>query len=171
MGDEDAVDAPGVDAQPAHLFLETVVVVARVDHENGVALAIEEDVGHPFPDAGDVLVDPAGVQRLEDLLASVHLAHFLFLELSCLSGHCGSSVSHMRLVKSNLCAFKKPHLRLLFMLLFYHSTAEKSILNSRKRGRILSNPSPISKSFLNECGISRGRGWSSRSRHRRSGDD
>ena len=80
MGDEDVPDGRWINAQPAHLFLQPVVVVSGVDHDGRVALAVEEDVGHPFPDAGHVLVHPAGVQGLENLLAAVHLAHFSFLK-------------------------------------------------------------------------------------------
>ena len=87
MGDEDMADGLRVDAEPAHLFLKTVIVVARVDHDGRLALAVEKDVRHPFAHAGDMFIDPAGVQRLEDLLAAVHLAHFLFLKFGSLLGH------------------------------------------------------------------------------------
>ena len=76
MGDEDVADGLGVDAQPAHFFFQPVIVVSRVDHDGGIALAVEEDICHPFPDTGDVFVDPAGVQWLEDLLAPVHFILF-----------------------------------------------------------------------------------------------
>ena len=99
MGDENMADAAGVDAQPAHFFFQTVVVIARVDHQRGVALAVKEDIRHPLPHAGDVLVYPAGVQGLEDLLAAVHLAHFFFLKFRCLFGHDLSSL---------LCCDAKP---------------------------------------------------------------
>ena len=33
------------------------------------------------PDA--MVVDPAGIQRLEDFLAAVHFAHFFFLKFGC----------------------------------------------------------------------------------------
>ena len=81
MSDEDVPDGLRVDAQPAHFFCQPVVVVPGIDHDGGVALAVEEDVRHPLPHAGHMLVHPAGVQGLEDLLAVVHLAHFLFLKL------------------------------------------------------------------------------------------
>ena len=83
MGDEDVADGLGVDAQPAHFFFQPVIVVSRVDHDGGIALAVEEDICHPFPDTGDVFVDPAGVQWLEDLLAPVHFTHFFFLKFRC----------------------------------------------------------------------------------------
>ena len=76
MGDEDMADGLRVDAEPAHLFLKTVIVVARVDHDGRLALAVEKDVRHPFAHAGDMLIDPAGIERLEDFLAAVHLAFF-----------------------------------------------------------------------------------------------
>jgi len=80
MSDEDVPDGLRVDAQPAHFFCQPVVVVPGIDHDGGVALAVEEDVRHPLPHAGHALIHPAGVQRLEYLLAAVHLAHFSFLK-------------------------------------------------------------------------------------------
>ena len=80
MSDEDVPDGLRVDAQPAHFFCQPVVVVPGIDHDGGVALAVEEDVRHPLPHAGHALIHPAGVQRLEDFLAAVHLAHFSFLK-------------------------------------------------------------------------------------------
>ena len=59
------------------------VLMRDEDVPDGIALAVEEDVRHPFAHTGDTPVDPAGIQRLEDLLASVHLAHFFFLKLGC----------------------------------------------------------------------------------------
>ena len=81
MGDEDVADGLGVDAQPAHFLLQPVIVIASADHDGGIALAVEEDVCHPLPDTGDVFINPAGVQGLENLLATVHFAHFFFLKL------------------------------------------------------------------------------------------
>ena len=80
MSDEDVPDGLRVDAQPAHFFCQPVVVVPGIDHDGGVALAVEEDVRHPLPHAGHALIHPTGVQRLEDFLAAVHLAHFSFLK-------------------------------------------------------------------------------------------
>ena len=95
MGDEDMPDGLRIDAQPAHLLRQPVVVIARVDHDGGIALAIEKDVGHPLPHTGHVFVDPAGVQGLEDLLAPVHPAHFLFLKFGCPSGHAHPPLSYV----------------------------------------------------------------------------
>ena len=81
MGDEDVPDGLRGDAQPAHFFFQTVVVVPGVDHDGGVALAVEENVCHPFPYTGHMLIHPARVQGLEDLLAPVHLAHGFSLKL------------------------------------------------------------------------------------------
>ena len=83
MRDEDVPDGCRIDAEPAHFFGKAVVVIARIDHNGRIALAVEEDVRHPFAHTGDTPVNPAGIQRLEDLLASVHLAHFFFLKLGC----------------------------------------------------------------------------------------
>ena len=58
-------------------------MIPGVDHDGSIALPIKEDIRRPFPDAGDMLVDPAGIQRLEDLLAPVHPAHFLLLKFRC----------------------------------------------------------------------------------------
>ena len=87
MGDEDMADGLRVDAEPAHLFLKTVIVVARVDHDGRLALAVEKDVRHPFAHAGNILVDPSGVQRLEHLLAPVHPVHCFSLKFRCLFRH------------------------------------------------------------------------------------
>ena len=81
MGDENVMDALRRDAEPAHLLLQPVVVIARVEHQRGFSLTVEKDIRHPFAHAGDVLVDPTGVERLEDFFSPVHPAHFLFLEL------------------------------------------------------------------------------------------
>ena len=84
MGDENVPDGCRVNAQPAHLFRQTVVIVACVEHDSGVTLAVEENVCYPLPHAGNIFIDPAGVQRLEDLLAPVHPAHCFSLEFRCL---------------------------------------------------------------------------------------
>ena len=65
------------------LFAAPRVVVARIDHNGRIAFAVEEDVGHPLPHAGHMVVDPAGIQRLEVFLAAVHFAHFFFLKFGC----------------------------------------------------------------------------------------
>ena len=83
MRDEDVPDGCRIDAEPAHFFGKAVVVIARIDHNGRIAFAVEEDVGHPLPHAGHMVVDPAGIQRLEDLLAAVHFAHFFFLKFGC----------------------------------------------------------------------------------------
>ena len=80
MSDEDVPDGLRVDAQPVHFFCQPVVVVPGIDHDGGVALAVEENVRHPLPHAGHALIHPASVQRLEYFLAAVHLAHFSFLK-------------------------------------------------------------------------------------------
>jgi hypothetical protein len=84
MGDKDMVYRLRINAEPAHFFSKAVVVISRIDHNSRIALAVEEDVCHPFAHAGNILIDPAGVQRLENLLAAVHLAHFSFLKFGCL---------------------------------------------------------------------------------------
>ena len=61
-----------------------VVVISRIDHNGRIAFVVEEDVRHPFAHAGNILVDPAGVQRLEDFLAPVHPAHCFSLKFRCL---------------------------------------------------------------------------------------
>ena len=42
MRDEYAVNLLRPDPQPAHLFGQAVVIIARVDHGRGIALPIEE---------------------------------------------------------------------------------------------------------------------------------
>ena len=127
VGDEDVADAGGIDAQPAHLLRQAVIVVPGVDHDGGAALAVEEDVGHPLPDAGHVLIHPAGIQGLEDLLAPVHPAHFLLLKLCRLLAHLRSlfprspSRDWSRLVPANYQAVKTPLPRPYFLTSFAFS--------------------------------------------------
>ena len=87
MGDEDVPDGMRVDPQPVHLLCQPVIVVSGIDHNGGIALAVKEDICHPLPHAGDILIDPAGVQRLEDLLAPVHPAHCFSLKFRCFFRH------------------------------------------------------------------------------------
>ena len=87
MGDEDVPDGMRVDTEPAHFLRQTVVVVSGIDHNGGIALAVEEDICHPLPHAGRMLVNPAGVQRLKDLLAPVHPAHCFSLKFRCFFRH------------------------------------------------------------------------------------
>ena len=76
-----------INPKPAHFFGKAVVVISRIDHNSRIAFAVEEDVRHPFAHAGNILVDPAGVQRLEDFLAPVHPAHCFSLKLRCFFRH------------------------------------------------------------------------------------
>ena len=87
MGDKDMVYRLRINPKPAHFFGKAVVVISRIDHNGRIAFAVEEDVRHPFAHAGNILVDPAGVQRLEDLLAPVHPAHCFSLKFRCLFRH------------------------------------------------------------------------------------
>ena len=63
----------------------------RSDHNGRIAFAVEEDVRHPFAHAGSIPVDPAGIQRLEDLLAPVHPAHCVSLKFRFLFRHARTS--------------------------------------------------------------------------------
>ena len=65
MGDKDMVYRLRINPKPAHFFGKAVVVISRIDHNSRIAFAVEEDVRHPFAHAGNILVDPAGVQWLE----------------------------------------------------------------------------------------------------------
>ena len=87
MGDEDVPDGMRVDSQPVHLLCQPVIVVSGIDHNGGIALAIEEDICHPLPHTGDIFIDPAGVLRLKDLLAPVHPAHCFSLKFRCFFRH------------------------------------------------------------------------------------
>ena len=87
MGDKDMVYRLRINPKPAHFFGKAVVVISRIDHNGRIAFAVEEDVRHPFAHAGNILVDPAGVQRLEDFLAPVHPAHCFSLKFRCLFRH------------------------------------------------------------------------------------
>lgn len=81
MGDEDMLDRAGVNAEPAHLFLEPVIVVSGINHNCGAVLCVEEDIRNELPDAGDILINPSGIKRLENLLAAIEDSHSLFLKL------------------------------------------------------------------------------------------
>ena len=87
MRDEDMRDRGGVDIQPAHLFTEPSVVVARVDHDGHAVLRVEKYVRHPFAHAGDAPVDAPGVQRLEYRLPAEQTAHGLLLIIGILPCH------------------------------------------------------------------------------------
>ena len=87
MRDEDMRDRGGVDIQPAHLFTEPSVVVARVDHDSHAVLRVEKDVRHPFAHAGDAPVDAPRVQRLEYRPAAEQTAHGLLLIIGILPCH------------------------------------------------------------------------------------
>ena len=87
MGDENMPDGFRVNTQPAHFFFQPFIIVTCVDHDGRIALAVKEDVRHPLPDTGNIFVDPAGVQRLEDLFAPAHPAHGDSLELGCFFRH------------------------------------------------------------------------------------
>lgn len=84
MGYEYMANAGGVYAQPFHLFLQPIVIITGIYHNSGVPFTIKEYVCHPFAHACRIFVYPACVERLEYLLAAVHAAHFLLLELRCL---------------------------------------------------------------------------------------
>ena len=85
--DRDMVYRLRINPKPAHFFGKAVVVISRIDHNGRIAFAVEEDVHHPFTHAGNILVDPAGVQRLEDFLAPVHAAHCFSLKFRCFFRH------------------------------------------------------------------------------------
>ena len=87
MGNKNVPDGLRFDAQPAHFFFQAVIVIAGINHDGGIALAVEKDIGHPLPHTGHVFIDPTGIQRLKDLLPAVHFAHFFLLELGCLFRH------------------------------------------------------------------------------------
>jgi len=87
MGDKDMVYRLRINPKPAHFFGKAVVVISRIDHNGRIAFAVEEDVSHPFAHAGNILVDPASVQRLEDFLAPVHPAHCFSLKFRCFFRH------------------------------------------------------------------------------------
>ena len=91
MGDKDMVYRLRIDPKPAHFFGKAVIVISRIDHNGRIAFAVEEDVRHPFAHAGSIPVDPAGIQRLEDLLAPVHPAHCVSLKFRFLFRHARTS--------------------------------------------------------------------------------
>ena len=87
MSDENVPNGLRIDAQPAHFLFQSIIVVARVDHDGRAAFAVKENIRHPFAHTGDMLVNPSRIQRLENLFAAIHFAHFLFLEFGCFPGH------------------------------------------------------------------------------------
>lgn len=91
--DKNMANGLRVDAETVHFLRKTVVIIACVDHDGCVALAVKENVRHPFTHAGDIFINPAGIQRLEYLFTAVHPAHFFFLKFGCLFGHFRSSFS------------------------------------------------------------------------------
>ena len=132
MSDKDMVYRLRINPKPAHFFGKAVVVISRIDHNGRIAFAVEEDVGHPLPDAGHVLIHPAGIQGLEDLLAPVHPAHFLLLKLCRLLAHPRSLFPFpppspvRRLVSANYRANAEPHRGRIFdqFRLFGHIIAQ-----------------------------------------------
>ena len=87
VGNQHVFDIRGIDVQPGHFLGQTVIVVSRVYHDGGAVPGVEEDIGDPFADAGNVPVDAARIQGLEDLLAAIDARHGFLLELRCFSGH------------------------------------------------------------------------------------
>ena len=85
VGDEHVGDAGRIYVKPGHLLAQTLIAVPGIDHNGGAVLGVEEDVGNPLAHAGNTLINPAGVQRLEDLLSAISQRHDLLLELRCLS--------------------------------------------------------------------------------------
>ena len=99
--EEDVPDGMRIDSQPVHFLCQPVIVVSGIDHHGGIALAVKEDICHPLPHTGDIFIDPAGIQRLEDFLAPVHPAHCFSLEFRCFFRHNLSSFPRRYIV--SLC--------------------------------------------------------------------
>ena len=72
---KDLMDGGGIYIQPPHLFCKPFVVISRVDHDRTTVLRVKEDIGDPLPDAGNMLIDPSGIQRLEDRFPPEQSAH------------------------------------------------------------------------------------------------
>ena len=87
MSDEDVPDGMRVDTGSAHFLRQTVIVVSGINHNGGIALAVEEDICHLLSHTSDIFIDPAGVQKLKNLLAPVHPAHCFSLKFRCLFRH------------------------------------------------------------------------------------
>jgi hypothetical protein len=73
------------------LSVQPVIVIACINHDAGAILGIEEDVGNPFTNAGDMVVNATGVQPLEDFLAAVDARHTDLLETGVLTDKDGRS--------------------------------------------------------------------------------
>ena len=74
-GDENVPDRGRINVQPAHLFLQPGIIIARIDHDGGAVFCIEENIGNPFADAAHARRDPSGVQGLEDRFSAEQDAH------------------------------------------------------------------------------------------------
>ncbi len=87
MCDENVTYRRRLDAKPAHLFRKPVVIVARIDHDGRIALAVKENISHPLAHAGNIFINPSRVQRLEYLFAAVDHAHCPFLKFRSFFRH------------------------------------------------------------------------------------
>ena len=85
MGDKDMFDRLRIDIQLAHLLPQPGIVISGVDHDRGAVFGVEENVGDPLPDTGDVIIDPSGVEGFENFLSPVDQAHGNFLHLRIFS--------------------------------------------------------------------------------------
>ena len=77
--DKDLPDRCGINIQPPHLFSQPLIVVSRINHDCGAILRVKENVGNPLTHAGHVLIDPSGIQRFENRLATEQPAHGFLL--------------------------------------------------------------------------------------------
>ena len=78
MCNQDMLDLSRVQIQPSHLFRQAVIVITGIDHDGRAVFCIEEDIRDPLTDTGNMVVNPACIQRLEYFLA-ITVSHGLFL--------------------------------------------------------------------------------------------
>ena len=84
MCNQDMLDLSRVQIQPSHLFRQAVIIITGIDHDGRAVFCIEEDIRDPLTDTGNMVVNPACIQRLEYFLASVPEGHNLLLEVGSL---------------------------------------------------------------------------------------
>ena len=80
MSNENVMDIRWVNIQPLHFFTKPVIIVPGINHDGCPVFRIEEDIGNPFTNAGNTLVNAARIKRFEVFLASVPPTHNLFLK-------------------------------------------------------------------------------------------
>ena len=80
MRDQYVLNGRGVNVKPAHLFPQPVIVISGIDHNRCAVFRVKENVGDPFSHAGNMFIDPPGIQGLEDFFAPITPTHYFLLK-------------------------------------------------------------------------------------------